>query len=88
MLLCLYNSTIYQFDFSVQNGHLASGVSEDRFLRSTPNINPKGSAPAKNVTIQIKITQICNKAVVSVKFTKYKKIITYFTQLLVYLRVN
>ena len=78
MLLCLYNSIIYQFDFSEQDGHLASGVGEDRFLRSTPYINPKGSAPAKNVTIQIKITQICNKAFVSVKFTKYKKITTYF----------
>ena len=79
MLLCLYNSTIYQSDFSVQNGHLASGVGEVRFLRSTPCINPKGSAPAKNVTIQINITQICNKTVVSVKFTKYKKITIYFT---------
>ena len=74
MLLCLYNSTNYHSNFNVQDGHLASGVGEDRFLRSTPYINPKGTAPAKNVTIQIKITQICNKAVVSVKFTKYKKI--------------
>ena len=60
MLLYLHNSIVYQSNFCVQKGHLESGVGEDRFLRSTPLINPKGTAPAKNVTVQIKKIQICN----------------------------
>ena len=47
MLSYLYNSIVYQPDFCVQDGHLESGVDEDRFLSSTPLINPKGTAPAK-----------------------------------------
>ena len=61
IFLFTYSFIVYQPSFCVQNGHLESGVGEDRFLRSTPLINPKGMAPAIKVTIQIKKTQICNQ---------------------------